>query len=96
MTLASVVVFFQCMSFVSLMGILRGGGDNKFVLVADVIFLWLISIPIGSFTGLVLQWPPVLVYAIFKTDELCKAVTGCLRIWQGKWVRNVTRGASKA
>ena len=95
MTLASVVVFFQCMSFVSLMGILRGGGDNKFVLIADVIFLWVISIPIGSFTGLVLHWPPVLVYAIFKTDELCKTIVGCTRIWRGKWVRNVTRGAAK-
>ncbi len=91
MIVYSVMVFFQSINFVSLMGILRGGGDTRFVLLCDVVFLWGLSIPLGFVAGLVLKWPPPLVYLVLKTDEIVKVIAAVVRIWRGKWVRNVTR-----
>ena len=33
-------------------GVLRGGGDTKFLMVADILFLWIVSIPLGALAGL--------------------------------------------
>lgn len=30
-----------------MMGVLRGGGDVKFVLFMDVFFMWVVAIPLG-------------------------------------------------
>lgn len=91
MTSASVIVFFQCMAFIELMGILRGGGDVRFVLVCDIIFLWLCSVPLGTVAGLYLGLPPAIVYLVLKCDEMLKLIAGTYRIFSGKWVKNLTR-----
>ena len=38
-------------------GVLRGGGDTRMGFLLDCGTLWLTSIPLGFFTGLVLHWP---------------------------------------
>lgn len=91
MAVASVITFFQSLSFVGMMGILRGGGDARFVLFCDVGFLWLFSIPLGFVAGLVWHWAPPLVYFILKSDEILKIIAAVFRIWSGKWVTNLTR-----
>jgi Na+-driven multidrug efflux pump len=40
MSVSSIIVVFQALSINTMMGILRGGGDNKFVLINDVLFMW--------------------------------------------------------
>lgn len=91
MLVYSVVVFFQAINFVSLMGVLRGGGDARFVLFCDVAFLWLLAVPLGFLAGLVLGWPPPAVYLVLKMDEVVKSVVATIRIWRGQWVNNLTR-----
>lgn len=91
MMIYALLVFFQSINFVSLMGILRGGGDTRFVLLCDVTFLWLFSIPLAFFVSIVLKWPALLVLLVLKSDEIIKSVVSTVRIWRGKWVRNVTR-----
>lgn len=89
--LGAVIVVFQSVETTILMGVLRGGGDVKLVLVADTIFMWLISIPLGAFTGFVLAWPMAVVYAVIKSDELLKTAAGLLRVFRGNWIKDVTR-----
>ncbi len=91
MGVAAFVVIFQSLSFTGLMGVLRGGGDARFVLFCDVAFLWLFSIPMGFLAGLYWNFAPPLVYLMLKGDEILKVVTGIPRIWRGGWVRNLTR-----
>lgn len=40
-----------------IVGVLRGGGDTRLGFLFDCGTLWLASIPLGFFTGLVLHWP---------------------------------------
>lgn len=91
MAVASLVTFFQCVALIEFMGILRGGGDVHFVLVMDIIFMWVCAIPLGALVGLKLGWAPPAVYLVLKCDEALKIIVGSMRIWSGKWVRNLTR-----
>ncbi|MCL2068928.1 MAG: MATE family efflux transporter, partial [Oscillospiraceae bacterium] len=84
------VVFGQSMCCISLLGILRGGGDTRFVLLADLIFMWIICIPMGFIAGLWLGWPVPLVYAIIKCDEWLKSAAAFIRIARGKWINDIT------
>lgn len=47
------IVVFQSMNSILTKGVLRGGGDTKFLMVADIIFLWAASLPLGILAGLV-------------------------------------------
>lgn len=96
MAVASVVLFFQTMSIVGMMGILRGGGDVHFVLVADVIFMWILAIPLGFITGLWLKWPVAIVYLVLKCDEFFKSIIGIARVLSGKWIKDVTQKSEQA
>lgn len=73
-----------------IVGVLRGGGDTRLGFIFDCGTLWLASIPLGFFTGLVLGWPVPAVYACLKVDSPLKVGLSLLRIKGGHWVRNVT------
>lgn len=91
MASAAFIIFFQSHSFIGLMGILRGGGDNHFVLFCEAFFLWGVAIPAGFAAGLWLGLPAPLVYIVLRSDEIIKNIVGLPRIWGGKWIRDVTR-----
>lgn len=88
---SSGILLFQSLAFIIMIGILRGGGDTNFVLVMDVVFLWLVAIPLGYVAAVVFKLPIPLVYAILKCDEIIKVVISFFRVKSGKWIRNVTR-----
>lgn len=75
----------------SIIGILRGGGDAKFCLYVELVALWGVSIPLGYIAGLWLQLPIVVVFALFKSDEIVKAVCCIIRQRKDKWINEVTR-----
>ena len=91
MASAAVITQYQALSCIGLMGILRGGGDNRFVLFCEAFFLWGIAIPAGFAAGLYLGWTPPVVYLILRSDEIIKICVALPRIWSGRWVRDVTR-----
>ena len=74
-----------------MMGVLRGGGDAKFVLINDIIFMWVVAIPLGFIAAFILKWPVAAVFFIVKSDEIIKSIISVIRVLSGKWVRNLTR-----
>lgn len=94
MSVTSIILIFQSVGTCMMMGVLRGGGDAKFVLINDIIFMWLIAIPGGFFAAFVLDLPIVPVFFVLKADELFKSVVAIFRVVSGKWVRDVTRDFS--
>lgn len=71
-------------------GVLRAGGDTRFLMVADVLFLWVVSVPLGIVAAFVLKWPPLPVLLCLKIDDVIKAVWCTGRLFSRKWIRNVT------
>ncbi|MEM1486122.1 MATE family efflux transporter [Oscillospiraceae bacterium PP1C4] len=86
----ALIAFFQSLAVVSMIGILRAGGDAKFVLVCETVFLWGIAVPLGFYTGLVLGWPAWIVFLALKCDEILKVIISVWRICGFKWLRDIT------
>ncbi|XZH33943.1 MATE family efflux transporter [Clostridium perfringens] len=91
MTVTSGIIVFQSLASNFMMGVLRGGGDAKFVLINDLIFIWLVAIPGGFFVAFVLEIPVALVFLVIKCDEILKSLTSVYRVISGKWVNDVTK-----
>ncbi|MDF2612360.1 MAG: family efflux transporter [Clostridia bacterium] len=88
---SSVILLFQSLAFILMIGILRGGGDTKFVLIADIIFLLFIAIPLGYLAAIVFKLSIPLVFIALRCDEIIKVIASLFRVKSGKWIRNVTR-----
>ncbi len=86
-----VIVFFQAVQSVMTKGVLRGGGDTKFLMKADILFLWLASIPLGALVGLVFHGPAWLTMLCLRVDFVIKSVWCVSRLLSGKWIREVSR-----
>lgn len=89
--ITAIVIFFMSTSAVCIVGILRGGGDTKYSLFADLVSLWLFSVPLGYLAGLYFGAPILVVYILFKSDELVKAILCWVRLIGDKWLSVVTR-----
>ena len=83
---SAILVFFQAVQSALSKGILRGGGDTKFLMVADVIFQWCASIPLGYLAGIVLGWTPFWVLIMLRIDYVIKSVWLVFRLAGDKWI----------
>ena len=87
----AILVFFVSYTAPTMVGILRGGGDIKFVMWLDILCLWAFTTPMGFLTGLVLKFPVWAVFAVMRLDEVIKSVIVFFRLRGTGWIRNVTR-----
>ena len=93
MDAVSFVTIFQCMNSILTKGVLRGGGDTRFLMVADILFLWCASIPLGALAGLVFHLPGFWIYVMLKIDQLIKSVWCLFRLKSGKWIKKIQGAA---
>lgn len=89
MSAIAIIVVFQSMNSILTKGVLRGGGDTKFLMVADILFLWIVSIPLGALAGLYWHLPAFWIYFFLKLDQVIKAVWCIFRLKSGKWIRQI-------
>ena len=75
---------------VSIVGILRSGGDTRFSLFAEMGGVWLIGVPLAFIGGLVLDLPLFVVYLLVALEEVFKLVVSVTRIRSGKWINRLT------
>ena len=84
-----IIVIFQSMSSILTKGVLRAGGDTKFLMAGDILFLWVASIPLGYLAGLVFHWPAFWVYTFLKIDQIIKCIWCFFRLKSGKWMKKI-------
>lgn len=80
------IVPFQLVGSVMTKGVLRGGGDTKFLMKADILFLWCASIPLGYLAGLVWSMPAFWIYLFLKIDNIIKSIWCVFRLKSRKWI----------
>lgn len=83
------IVFFQAVNSILTKGVLRGGGDTKFLMLADILFLWAASVPLGALAGLYWRLSPFLIYTCLKIDQIIKAVWCVFRLHSRKWIKKI-------
>ena len=85
----ALILLFQATNSIMTKGVLRGGGDTKVLMVADNIFLWVASVPLGALFGLAFGLPAFWVYFALKVDQVLKAVWCVIRLRSGKWIKRI-------
>ena len=89
----SIIIVFQATNSIMTKGVLRGGGDTKILMVADNVFLWIASIPLGILAGLVFHLPAFWIYFCLKIDHVLKAIWCVTRLRSGKWIKKIKTDA---
>lgn len=87
MTVLSVSVVGTAYQMPVLTGIVRSGGDTRFVLYNDLIFMWLIVLPSSSLGAFVWHLSPVLVFVLLKSDQILKCLVAVVKVNRYKWIR---------
>lgn len=85
----SIILVFQATNSIMTKGVLRGGGDTKVLMIADNLFLWIASIPLGILAGLFLHLPAFWIYFFLKIDQVLKAIWCVIRLRSGKWIKKI-------
>lgn len=90
MNAISLIIVFQAANSIMTKGVLRGGGDTRTLMIADNIFLWLISLPLGMLAGFVFRLSAFWVYFFLKFDQVAKTIWCVLRLNSGKWIQKIS------
>lgn len=75
---------------VTMVTILRAGGDGRVGFYTDLVVMWMICIPLAWLAAFRFNAQPWLVVAIIKSIIVLEAIVGVLRVYSYKWVRNLT------
>ncbi len=88
-----VIVFmfaFQILEGLLTKGVLRGGGDTRFLIVGDTIFTWIASIPLGYMAAFVWGFPIWATFLCLRADQILKSILCLWRFLSKKWIKDVT------
>jgi putative MATE family efflux protein len=71
-------------------GIVRGGGDAKYVLKMDLISIWGIVLPLSFLAAFVFHWHPVAVIACLNADQVFKSIPAIIKCNRFRWIKKLT------
>lgn len=72
-------------------GIIRGGGDTKYVLKVDIIAIWCIVLPLSFLGAFKFNWSEPLVMFCLNSDQLFKAIPAVIKANRFHWIKKLTR-----
>ena len=85
----SVGIILKTLTYITICGILRSGGDTKFCLVLESGSVWLIGLPMAFLGSAGLHLPIYVTFAMVYIEELVKAVIALKRVSANKWLRTL-------
>ena len=68
----------------------RAAGDSVYGTVMEIIFMWVVVLPVVWLSGMVWHWPTLIVFACCYIDEPIRYVLMQRHMFSGKWIRPVT------
>ncbi len=73
------------------LGVLRAGGDNKYLLMADITGMWVISLPLTWLCAF--HWELSLIFVVIAaySEEVTKGLFFVFRVKSKRWMRNLTQ-----
>lgn len=72
-------------------GINRGAGDGKFVMIVDMICGWLVVLPLSYLAAYVWKLGPALIFLFIRIDQCFKWLIAFIRLRGNRWIKNVTK-----
>ena len=91
-TLQSIVIMTMSYQMPVNIGIIRGGGDTKYVMILDFISIWLIVMPLSLYAAFGLKASAAVVVGCLNSDQVFKCIPAAIYVnfcnWQKKLTRN--------
>ncbi len=94
LTILSITVVGTAYQMACLTGIVRGGGNTRFVLINDLVFMWGLVLPAAYLCAFVFRLSPAVVFFCLKSDQITKCLVAVFVVNRYRWVRQVTRTSS--
>ncbi|WMT43208.1 MATE family efflux transporter [Paenibacillus sp. D2_2] len=87
MTILSITVIGTSYEMPALSGIIQSGGDTTFVMYNDFIFMWLLILPASLLGTFVLNFSPVIIFIVLKSDQILKCFVALVKVNRYKWIK---------
>ena len=71
--------------------IVRAGGATHFVLINDLIFVWLVMMPLALIAFNVFHAPPWVIFLCINCDQVLKCGVAAVKVNRFRWMKNLTR-----
>lgn len=81
----------QAVNHAVLDGIFGAGGDAKFDMKSNIVFMWCICVPLSQLAAFRWHWSAPVVFCLCSMDELIKLPAVFLHYRKYIWLRNITR-----
>jgi len=94
--LSAATLWMKSFSMVSIVGVLRAGGDTVVAMLLDVVALWAIAVPLTYFAGIQWGWPLAAVYLCTNVDEVIKVSISLWRFLTKKWIHDLVNVPAEA
>lgn len=72
-------------------GIVRGGGDTKYVLKLDIVAIWCIVLPLSFLGAYKFHWSEPVVMFCLNSDQIFKAIPAVIKVNRYHWIKKLTR-----
>ena len=72
-------------------GIIRGGGDSRFVFINDLISIWGIVLPVSFLAAFVWKLEPFIIVFLLNADQIFKCAAASIRCNSYKWIKKLTK-----
>lgn len=86
-----IVMMGMCYQMPVMSGIIKGGGDTKFIMKLDLISIWGIVIPLSFVMAFFVKASPIVVVWCLNLDQIFKCVPAFIKVNYGDWVKKLTR-----
>ncbi len=92
LTVYGLVMGLNLYNGINVTGILRGGGDTKFAMIAESSCVWFVAVPLAFLASLVWGFPIYLAVLLIKMEDVVKCILMTKRFLSKKWLNNVITG----
>lgn len=97
MEMADDILVLMCFIFVGMayqmptsVGIIKGGGDVKYVMFLNLVSTWGIVMPLSFAAAFVWNLPIVWIVALLNSDQIFKCVPIAIHAARNKWIKRLT------
>lgn len=85
----SVIFTAKVINMVLTGGIIRSGGETKYIMFIDLIGTWIFGVPLGLITAYVFKMPIYWVYFILSLEEVVRVIMGVIFFRSKRWMKNI-------
>jgi putative MATE family efflux protein len=93
--LFAITAVFRSISMMTVVGILRSGGDTTFCAITETLLIWLVSVPLVFLFGLVVKANIYVLFLLTNVSEILKATVFLIRVKRGKWLKFMPNAPEK-